>query len=335
MKFKYRENAYRKEKYAKPDDVEKFLDLMNETLREIEPKLRTVQKKPLPLLFVMGVMRSGTTLLTQILSSCLNIAIINNLVARFWLAPVTGIRLSKALFGDKRKISFDSDFGKTADLSEPHEFSYFWHHWLKMEEIPPYYPDSVQDKIDWDGLKLTLRNMAAEFDRPLLMKASDVGYHIEKFQKVFPEAIFILIRRDLADIALSLQKGRVQYYGDKNIWLGSYPVEYEEIKDLKGMDQIAAQVFYLDQMFESGIKRIPSSRVVSTTYEEVCKNPNEIVDTVEKRISDATGFTIRKSSAVMEPFSLSSYSSTEEYKKYKVLLDRMERKKNESINSSA
>ena len=72
MIFKYYENAYRKEKYKKSEEIERFLDLMNQTLQSIEPKVDLAKERPLPLIFILGLMRSGTTLLTQILSHSLD-----------------------------------------------------------------------------------------------------------------------------------------------------------------------------------------------------------------------------------------------------------------------
>jgi hypothetical protein len=59
--------------------------------------------------FVLGVPRSGTTLTSQLLAYCLDAGYVNNAAARFWLAPVHGIRLARLIAGDRGERSFRSD----------------------------------------------------------------------------------------------------------------------------------------------------------------------------------------------------------------------------------
>jgi len=285
-KFKDSDNAGRLEKYRKDASEESFLDELNSLIQQLEPTELVSKETVFPIVFVVGLPRSGTTILTQLLSASLDVGIINNLIARFWLAPVTGIRLSKAILREQVNISFKSDYGKTSDITEPHEFSYFWHYWLKMENMPPYNPEEVRDEIDWTGLATTLRNMSAAWGKPLVMKAPDVAYHIEKIFDILPETLFIHIYRDLADTAVSMRRSRLEYFGDENVWLGAYPNEYESIADLEGIKQIAAQAVCLNRMYKTAIDKITEKNVMSVHLNSLCENPLEIVRSIGRRISE-------------------------------------------------
>ena len=111
--FKYRENSFRQGGYQRDDKAEHFLDRLNLNLTSIEPLKDELPDRTWPLVFVLGLPRSGTTLLTQLLGHSLDVAVVNNLVARFWLAPVTGMRLSRIILGDEVHTNFLSDYGKT------------------------------------------------------------------------------------------------------------------------------------------------------------------------------------------------------------------------------
>lgn len=125
-------NLDRENKYLKDPVEENFTRQVNEALLQLEKSTYHDCTIKHPFIFVFGLPRSGTTLLTQLLASTLNLGFINNFVARFWLAPVTGIRLARSLKLESQANSFRSEFGATAGLGDIHEFGYFWRHWLKI-----------------------------------------------------------------------------------------------------------------------------------------------------------------------------------------------------------
>ncbi|MCH8331709.1 MAG: hypothetical protein IH946_10110, partial [Bacteroidetes bacterium] len=167
---------------------------------------------------------------------------VNNLIAKFWLSPVTGITLSRIVLKNGNNTSFTSDFGKTRELFEPHEFGYFWIHWLKMKDMPPYIPTDVESKIDWDGLYQTLLNISDAFGKPFAFKALSPGHHIARFAEMLDKALFIYIERDPLDVGLSLYQARMEYYNDPAQWWSMFPPEYDALKDLPYWEQIAGQI---------------------------------------------------------------------------------------------
>ncbi len=124
------ENRSRVEKYRKDVGEERFLESFNDFLGSREKEFMKQDGPGYPNIFIFGAPRSGTTLLSQVLALCLDIGYIDNLIARFWKAPLQGIRLSKILLQDLRRTDFSSVHGVTIDLTEPHEFGYFWTRWL-------------------------------------------------------------------------------------------------------------------------------------------------------------------------------------------------------------
>ena len=75
----------------------------------------------LPIVYIVGAPRSGTTLLSQVLSRYLRVGYIDNLIARFWLRPSVGITLSRILLGESGRdaIAFDSRHGVTSGSCRP------------------------------------------------------------------------------------------------------------------------------------------------------------------------------------------------------------------------
>mgnify|MGYP006412211417 FL=1 len=122
-----------------------------------------------PLIIPFGLPRSATTLLTQVIISYFDVGYVDNIIARFWESPIYGIALSNALLKEKHN-SFSSNYGKTLEISSPHEFSYFWHKWMSIDSLYDLDIERIKRDTNWIGLSNILTQMSIEFDKPMVMK---------------------------------------------------------------------------------------------------------------------------------------------------------------------
>lgn len=258
----------------------RFLGDLNEALRKLEATNPLNATEEWPTLWVLGLPRSGTTLLTQLIAFCLDVGYVNSLMARFWLAPLSGARLSRLVVGDFKNVDYSSRYGKSGNVSIPHEFSYFWQHWLKMEHMPPYDPAAAVGEIDWSGLRQTLLGMAAIFGKPMVHKALYVGYHVARFDEVFQKSIFLYIERDPSDVAVSICKARMDYYSDLDEWWSLYPIDYEELVGRPYWEQIAGQISSLSSMFRNQLEVLPKANALWISYRELCDDPQGVLNRI-------------------------------------------------------
>jgi hypothetical protein len=276
-------NAQRKAEYLKPPVDENFLSDLNQELLPWELAAYQDYPESQPFIFVFGVPRSGTTLLGQLVAYCLDVGYINNLSARFWLAPVTGIRLSKIMLGGKKDTSFESHYATTHDLSDLHEFGYFWRYWLKKESLDSFvHAAENEHTIDWVGLKRTLLNIQNEFGKAVAFKNIFGAYHIERFIQLLDKCLFVYIERDPVDNAISILSAREKFYSDPRLWWSTVPLEYERLKDLPALEQIGGQVYFLRQFYQRQFETIAHTRIVKTTYKEVCENPAQVLRKIQE-----------------------------------------------------
>ncbi len=300
-------------KYDHNNDGE-FLLRLNSALIGLESQLF---KKDLaedhPNLFILGLPRSGTTLLSQILFNNFNLSCTNNLMARFWEAPLTGTHLSKIIIGNAKDVSYRSDYARTEHISAPHEFSYFWRRMLLISDSGNFDPTESAKRIDWPLLKNIIVNMNHIMGGGMVFKTLEYsGFFLEEFSKVFEKSCFIYIKRNPLDTAISIAKARMTFNTDLNDWWGSYPLEYNKIKNEPFETQIAAQMFYLKSMFEKNIQKA-SYKVIEVNYEDVCKTPQLFFDALIAKIKSLYGIELEQITK-MEPLKLSSPEIDEEIK---------------------
>jgi len=257
--------AFRKD----PAD-EAFLADFNQALADFEDASYDDLPEELPTLHVIGAPRSGTTLLYQVLGSGLDVGYVNNLVAVFWRAPVAGLRLARKLGLDRLESSFDSAFGRTTGVSEPHEFGYFWNYHLGYPDLAERGPGH-EATIDWERLARVIINMSACIGRPISFKPMLLIWHLEALARWMPRTCYVWIRRERRTTALSLLKMRRSLRGTETEWASLKPSAVPD--DDPPWRQVAAQVVLLEQRIASAAHALGPERVLQVHYDDLCAEP--------------------------------------------------------------
>jgi LPS sulfotransferase NodH len=259
--------------FAKDPSEEDFLERLNGLLAPHEEAGYLDLEERFPTLHVIGAPRSGTTLLYQVVASGLEMGYVNNLVAAFWRAPVTGLRLSRKL-GLAGESSFDSNFGRTRGIQEPHEFGYFWNHHRRYPDLSERAPGH-EDAIDWPGLRRVIVNMAHADGGPIAFKPMLLVWHLETMLRHMPRTCYVWIRREQRDTALSLLKMRQSVRGTYDGWASLRPRA-----DLDGEPpwrQVAAQVVLLERTIEEASRRLGPEHLLPIRYERLCAEPAAVL----------------------------------------------------------
>lgn len=278
------------EAYLSRDDDEDrsfeiFIKDLNDYLTSFEEDRYLELEETLPSVHVIGVPRAGTTLMTQLLCSYLDVGYINNLIARFWKAPVTAIRISRELLDEHVESSLSSKYGKTHHIYEPHEFNYFWADKLDYDEFKVK-PEEQAENMDWEGVSLALKNIIHAFGKPVAFKSFVMGWHAGLMQRHLNKTCFVWIRRNPLDNALSLLETRENHFGSRYNWTTLKPKNYESLKNDTPHQQVAAQVYYMEQTYQEQLNKLPESNYLILRYEEVCKNPAAALKAVRNMLNE-------------------------------------------------
>jgi LPS sulfotransferase NodH len=317
----------RKPGFLKDPEGESYFETVNRTLQTVEEGLYAVDSPEYPFIFIVGLPRSGTTLLSQLIAGGLDIGYVNNLVARFWLSPVTGIKLSQAVFGAKRVATFHSTYGATQDPLDVHEFGYFWRHWLQKRTFEDVRDAHLsEDNIDWTGLRRVLANMQSQFDAPMVFKNIFGSYHIERMHNELKNVLYIYIERDPLDVAISILKARQKYYSDINCWWSYVPPDYEKVIHKDYWTQIAGQVHYLKRYYNRAFSAFAvPNRVLRVKFAELCSDPRGVVGRVNETLTSEFGESRQLLDGIPATFPFRTYAElANERARFADLLDKFE-----------
>ena len=273
--------------YRKDPEQEERLKHLNAHLAPLERQLISdFDRSQLPIVFIVGAPRSGSTLLSQTLAQTGSFSYVTNFVARFWMAPYVGMLIEEAL--DIRKLgcdqSFVSKFGVTERWVGPHEFSYFWSRWFRFGETHQL-DNKELEEVDLDTLRKELAALESVYNKPLCFKYLPCGLHIPFLAERFENSVFVLCRRQSVYNMQSLLLARSKILGDEGHWWSLRPKEYPDLLSVSPYEQIAGQIYYTLKEIETSFSSLSPQRFLHILYDDLCSQPREEMSRIIEAVS--------------------------------------------------
>jgi len=195
-------------------NADEVFTVMNAEIEKLRFKAATPQSDS-PI-FLIGPPRSGSTLISQLMVQAYDLGYVNNFIARFWMAPQIGVAVSRSL-GISHSSKLTSEFGRTSDIGDLHEFSFFWNRFFndedthKCDQLPQHLVEIFRSDVN---------EMTRCWDRE------------------------ILFERDPKAIAMSLLNARRKINGSDDKWWSLKPDEFNWLKNCDPIEQVVGQVFF-------------------------------------------------------------------------------------------
>ena len=264
---------------------------MNERLAPIADALSSeacrAGHEHVPAIFIVGLPRSGTTLMHQLLAKGSRVEYVDQVVARFWLAPLFGRALSREVLGPEpwRRILFESNLGVSRGVEGPHEFGYFWNHWMGFATTQSHNLSAEEiGRVDVEGLRSVLLGqlLSGVQGEAYLFKNLTCGFQATFLAGLVQPSLFILVERDLTDVAYSLLSARRSLWGNSAEWFSLKPSTYSILNSLPDpIQQVAHQVIDCSTELASELFQI-QSQVIRVGYTEMCEDPRGVVTRVAR-----------------------------------------------------
>lgn len=277
-------NENRSPKFQRNTNLEGLLQELNSLLAPANALLAANHPEIHRKIFILGALRSGTTLFTQWLASTGTVAYPTNLLSRFYGCPLVGAKI-QLLLTDPRynfrneildfssEIIFSSENGKTKGALSPNEFWYFWRRFLPFSELDYMAHEDLMEKADINGLRDELNALANIFERPFMLKGMIMNQNIPILDSAFEKALFIWIKRDPVYNIQSALEARRRQYGNLDTWYSFKIREYPWLKGIDPLESVAGQIYAINSSIESDLTNIDPAKKLVISYEDFCKDP--------------------------------------------------------------
>ncbi len=252
---------------------------MNVLLRQRDDQLTAGFGKPdRPVIFVLAPPRGASTLFQQLTRSSLGVGCVSNIMARFWMAPYIGATLEQDM-DDPNFVSSLKSYGRhynPVNAHEPHEWGWFWAHWLRLSPGQLYCPPG--QRIDGDGLNQKLAALQAVKQAPLLFDNPYAMCNIALLAKSIPQVLLVRMRRAPYYLANSVLNARIDRLGDVSAFFGHRPRDVARILAIDDpVEQAVAQIHAIMGEIEQVVANMGSSTVFTIDYPDIVRNPHAVM----------------------------------------------------------
>lgn len=289
------EQDKRTEQFSRVSDLEALLTELNNNLAGANETYLQDAEERHSKIFVMGALRSGTTLFTQWLANTGLSAYPTNMLSRFFGAPLVGARIQQLLtdprynFRDEildfnSGVNFSSENGKTRGALAPNEFWYFWRRFLPFADLDYLPPNELRAQGDLPRLREELNALANIFDKPFAMKAMIMNQNIAELAEQFDKPLFVWVHRDPVYNIQSALEARKRQYGDINTWYSFKIREYPQLKELDPLDSVAGQIAAINNAVAAGLAALPEHKKLVVEYEDFCRRPEHHYNEIVRRL---------------------------------------------------
>lgn len=235
----------------------------------IEKKILLKRKSDLSRMqpiFIVGAPRTGSTLLFELLISTYRTSYITNLSALLYKSPVLATKLIKSL-GLAHTFSGTSKYGYIQGLSAPSEAGVLFNHWFGNDE------SVKQDKhnlLPAHVVRMTVDSTGCLMKGPFIVKNLNNSIRLERINQIFPNAIYIYIKRDVTYTAQSIILARRKLFRNDEGWFSVKPQNYKTLLELDPFEQVIYQIMSIEKCIKKVLDDRQIKNIIEIWYEDMC-----------------------------------------------------------------
>jgi hypothetical protein len=245
---------------------------------------------------IVGLPRSGTTLVYELIVQAFMVGFLTRLYSYAYGAPNIATRIVANKIRDPY-ARYSSNYGRISGRYAPAENSIFWDRWVPEDPVLGHFiPASFVKNSSIKEANITLASMSAIAERPYVFKNIYMALALPAFLRLQPEAKILVVRRNIQSIVASVYKGRKS----RSAWWSIRPPFATEMDSRDIFEQTVFQCARSKQILDRAIGSMAASQYMIADYEHICEAPQDFLDKVAAWTG--TGFERRSNSVIPERF---------------------------------
>jgi hypothetical protein len=252
-------------------------DTVRASLKPLEAAaLHRGEPIPFPPIFIISLPRSGSTLLYLLAVRKYRLSYFSNFAMACPASPGILTALGAPFGACGGGSSLDNSFGETRGWNGPNQGYRTWNLWFPTDRdfiepaaIPPQHRRKLRQTVG-------LVEKAAR--APFINKWQRNATRVQALHAVFPEAVFLHLRRDSLLTAQSVLLARRQLLSSSDSWFSAKPRNYLHDPRKSQLQLAAEQVALLERDLEEDKDALGRERFFELDYEALCRAPDDALD---------------------------------------------------------
>lgn len=235
--------------------------------------------------FILGPPRSGTTYCYQLLSENFLFEYIDNLSHLFYKNLVLGNKISHTFFDARPHGNFFSRTGNTLEggWHAPSECPAFWYQVIPKEQVRVRSDDLGAEAKR--TLSSPIHTIMGKRDKPFLIKNLFAAERLDLIKDLFPNARFLIMKRDRLKTALSIVRERKRLGIPDEAWWSVRSIDHRALADRPLEEKVAGQIHSIEEGTEKELADLPEEQKFHLKYEKLIEAPKDILGQLEEKWS--------------------------------------------------
>lgn len=233
-------------------------------------------KNAYPPVFIVGVPRSGTTVVYLHLNNTFKFSYFPNISNKYRDAVLFSALWGRLFY--RYQPTYQSRYGVVKGYMSPGDGWEIFHRWFPRYDFSqPVHSQGLYE------LKNIVKLLELFMHAPFINKNNNNGVRIDYLSELFPGSIFIYIKRNIIDTVSSILEARKSNNVQLNDWWGTAPPGFYNKKFSSELEQVVCQVWDVNNHIKKTLDKIPDTRKIEVTYEEFCGDPRKIVEQLKEK----------------------------------------------------
>mgnify|MGYP000235144856 CR=1 FL=1 len=259
--------------------------------------------KDLPVVFVVGIQRTGSTIVSQFLAETFPLFPIGNFSTLFHRASYLPYRLFSRFRQRGRKKCYRNYYGISPGMFAIGDAYEYWDPWLGRDH---YRLPDLPDEQQAHRLARHLSNIHRACGQPLITKNNRNSLMIRFFYRLFPHAFFVVVERTPLHVIRSTVKASQDFFGKGRYLWGLMPqADFDPGRYENLQEAATVQYLELEKMIHRQLDDLPHDAYIRIDYDDFCRNPRRVQQDIFKRLKDKYNLSQEQVSFRDTPFAVS------------------------------
>ena len=250
-------------------------------------KLKIKVNKEFPLILVVGIQRTGSTLVSQFIEKTFPFFPIGNFNTIF---KRSAYYLHKwfAKFYKKSNNTYKNYYGISKGIFSIGDSYEVWDKWFGKNHY--VIPSTINDER-LSHLTDYFSSLYKAYNRPILTKNNRNSLLIPVFRKVFKNGFYVIVKRDPVAVIRSTLEASKDFFGNGDLLWGLYPNSEFDTNDYENIIEAATvQFLMLDKLLDNQIKDLEIDSYIIVDYNEFCANPMQFQKNLVEKLKSKIDF---------------------------------------------
>lgn len=256
-------------------------------LSQIEKSKFSELKEPQhPVIFIVGIHRTGSTFVSQVLGDFLSFYPLGNFSAVFPRSSYYIHKWRKSSFLKwKKKLgqAYKSYYGISMGKYSIGDCYEAWDQWFGKDH---YCFDKAILQNNEDEIKAYFARLEKAYGLPLLTKNNRNYLAVSELKRIFPNSLFIVTERSGSATVKSALKASEDYFNSSYLWGIRSSYEFDK-KEFESITHAGVHQFLdLEKNFEKQVSDLSDRELMRIPYESFCEDPKPFLDELVNRLKD-------------------------------------------------